>query len=217
MTGRIRRYLFAVAATWSAIVGALMLWGILDQHRTVQELAMKEVRAQLDKDEALGSWVRSHGGIYVPVSKNTPPNPNLAHVPERDIETPSGQHLTLMNSSYVLRKIYEDFYLPLGVIPSMTSLKPLRPENAPDDWERRALLAFERGEKEVVEITRIGDKPYLRILHPEYVQPVCLKCHAHQGYRVGDVRGGIGIALPLAAYLAKESRGTLMQSMSLYL
>ena len=28
----------------------------------------------------------------------------------------------------------------------------------------------------------------------------CLKCHGHQGYKVGDIRGGISIAIPMQPY-----------------
>jgi PAS domain S-box-containing protein len=35
-------------------------------------------------------------------------------------------------------------------------------------------------------------------------QEGCLKCHAFQGYKVGDVRGGVGVSLSLAPLLAFE-------------
>ena len=37
------------------------------------------------------------GGVYVPVTPESPPNPYLAQIPERDIVTPSGRPLTLRN------------------------------------------------------------------------------------------------------------------------
>jgi PAS domain-containing protein len=39
------------------------------------------------------------------------------------------------------------------------------------------------------------------------VEESCLKCHSHQGYKVGDVRGGISVSVPRANYnqIAKSS------------
>nr|MBF0223033.1 PAS domain S-box protein [Desulfobulbaceae bacterium] len=38
---------------------------------------------------------------------------------------------------------------------------------------------------------------YLRLMQPLYVKPECMKCHGHQGYKIGDIRGGVGISLPM--------------------
>jgi len=36
------------------------------------------------------------------------------------------------------------------------------------------------------------------------VQENCLKCHAEQGYTVGDIRGGVSVSVPLQPYLDAE-------------
>jgi len=43
----------------------------------------------------------------VPVTDNTPPNPWLSNLPERDISTPSGKKLTLINPAYMTRQVHE--------------------------------------------------------------------------------------------------------------
>ena len=84
-------------------------------------------------------WVSSHGGVYVPVTEDTPPNPNLVHVKERDIETATGRQLTLMNAAYVMRQLYEPYKDVYGLKGHFTSLTPIRPENTPDSWEKNVL------------------------------------------------------------------------------
>lgn len=37
--------------------------------------------------------------------ERTPPSPYLNHMPERNITTPAGHHLTLMNPAYMLRRM----------------------------------------------------------------------------------------------------------------
>ena len=90
-------------------------------------------------------WAASHGGVYVPVDEHTPPNPLLEDIPERDILTPSGRQLTLINPAYIMRQVNELAYERQEVLGHLTSLNPLRAENAPDAWEAEALRAFEEG------------------------------------------------------------------------
>jgi len=75
----------------------------------------------------------------------------------------------------------------------ITSLNPIRPDNAPDEWERRALRAFEQGQHEAVSLETLDGEPYLRFMRPMIVEKKCLKCHAAQGYQEGDIRGGISV------------------------
>jgi len=42
----------------------------------------------------------------------------------------------------------------------------------------------------------------------------CLKCHARQGDRVGDIRGGVSVSIPLAPYLAQRNRDMLVHVFS---
>ena len=51
---------------------------------------------------------------------------------------------------------------------------------------------------------QINGKPYVRLLQPFVVAEECLKCHEQQGYSVGDLRGGIGIKLPLEPFAVVE-------------
>ena len=169
-------------------------------------MALADARANLNKDLAFRLWATSHGGVYVPIDENTPPNRHLSEVEERDIETPSGVRLTLMNPAYMLRQAMDHYSDLYGVQGKITSLKPLRPENAPDEWERVALGAFETGAEEISEFTTIDGAPFLRLIRPLATAQGCLKCHGFQGYQEGDVRGAVGISVPLASYSQSETR-----------
>lgn len=198
----IRRNVLAAIVAWSAIVSGSLGWGMLGISQEGLKLAQYEANAYIDKDIAFRNWATSHGGVYVPPSETTPPNPYLSFVPDRDVTTTSGKNLTLMNPAYMLREIQSRFSGPLGEKGHITSLKPLNPDNAPDAWERSALLLLERGAKEVSEISDIGGVPHLRTMRPFGVEPGCLKCHGQQGYKVGEVRGGIDVAISLVPFHA---------------
>lgn len=100
-----------------------------------------------------------------------------------------------MNPAYITRQIHELGREQYGLRGHITSLLPIRPENAPDDWEKEALQAFERGEKEVLSLEPLGEEIYLRLIYPMITEPACLKCHASQGYKSGDIRGGISVSV----------------------
>ncbi|XCN73962.1 MAG: response regulator [Candidatus Electrothrix aestuarii] len=185
---------------WTGLIALSLAWSIHVERRQLTELVENEARSHFNKDQAFRFWASSHGGVYVPVTEDTPPNPNLSHIPERDITTPSGKKLTLMNPAYMLHQMMNQFEDLYGVKGRITSLQYLNPENAPDAWETKALQAFEQGVKEVLEYTEIEGQPYLRLMCPMIAQADCLKCHAKQGYKEGDIRGGVGISLPLASF-----------------
>ncbi|MDO8445769.1 MAG: PAS domain S-box protein [Deltaproteobacteria bacterium] len=160
-------------------------------------------RANINKDLSFRKWAASHGGVYVSPTEHTPPNPYLK-VPDRDVVTTTGKMLTLMNPAYMLRQMQSDFPGDYGTRSHITSLKPINPNNAPDAWEAKALHAFEQGSKEQLETQQIDGQSYLRMMLPLIVEQGCLKCHEQQGYKLGDIRGGISSAIPLAPFLARE-------------
>ena len=81
--------------------------------------------AYFDKDPAVRLWGAKHGGVYVPVSEDSPPNPYLTHVPEQDITTLSGQQLTLINPACMIRQMTAEFSKLTGVVDNLTSLNLL--------------------------------------------------------------------------------------------
>ncbi len=161
-------------------------------------MAVSGARICFEKDILYRRWAANHGGVYAPITRDTPANPYLAHLPERDIETPSGRKLTLINPAYMTRQVHELGKQHSGVKGHLTSLKLLRPENKADAWETEALEAFERGVAEVNSVEEMDGKRYVRLMRPLFVEQGCLQCHAQQGYELGDIRGGLAVAVPLA-------------------
>ena len=187
------------AAIWTILVIWLLAWTLTGNrtHMTSQVLAM--ARGACDKDLAYRYWAASMGGVYVP-SEKVSPNPFLVNISRHAIITRDGHVLTLVNPEYMLRMVYEISQARYGYHGHMTSLKPIRPKNAPDGWERRALTQFEKGKKEVSEVTTLEGRPYLRLMRPLLTEKPCLQCHARQGYKLGQIRGGISVSVPLANF-----------------
>jgi len=199
--GLITRYFWGLLIGWTLIFIGLSAHDLYDLKHNYYEIARREANIHFNKDQSSRLWAASHGGVYVPITEQTPANPFLSHVANRDILLENGESLTLMNPAYMLRQIMEQYKDRYGVYGHLTSLKYYRKETAPDAWERSVLLDFERGVKEVVEKTSISGKPFLRLMRPMITEQSCLKCHGNQGYKVGDIRGGISVAVPMDDYL----------------
>ncbi len=145
-------------------------------------------------------WNAGHGGVYVPVTPTTQPNPYLEH-PRRDLRTDDGRALTMVNPAYMTRQIAELAQQAEGIKLHLTSLKPIRPENVADDWEAAALKRFEDGADEITELVS-GETPVHRYMAPLRIKQACLQCHEKQGYALGQIRGGLSVTMPAAHLLA---------------
>ena len=200
---RLWPYLVPIVAVWTIALGGSLLWNQVRQQREIQEFALIASRASFDKDILYRRWNAALGGVYAPVTATSQPNPYLSQAPERDLSTPSGRRLTLINPAYMLRQVYELTNTESKTRGHITSTNPLRPENAPDPWELEVLKSFDRGNSEAHIMSELNGQPYLRLMRPLFVEQDCLKCHAAQGYTKGQIRGGISISTPLTPWLAE--------------
>lgn len=111
-----------------------------------------------------------------------------------------------------------------GVEIRRTALKVRNPRNAPDDWERGVLAAFEekaarREEADPLERWEVrteGGRPVFRYMKAIFTGEPCLRCHGPSleeplqrriqalypddravGFRKGDLRGAFSVRIPL--------------------
>jgi signal transduction histidine kinase len=209
----IRAFIVAVAVAWTLIILASLAWNIRQVRRNTLQEAVIQAEVAHEKDIIYRRWNTMHGGVYVRVTEKTRPNPYLT-VPERDVETTSGLKLTLINPAYMTRQASEVASSGSGIMAHITSLSPLRPQNTPDEWERRALGSFEAGALEVSSVDFIDGREYMRLMHPLVTEEGCLRCHAAQGYREGDIRGGISVAVPMAPFRIIERQNIISLSLA---
>ena len=193
--GTLKKSLFIIALVWTAAAALSLFWNISQIRENVINEAYSDTKMAAHKDILYRQWAAGHGGMYVPATPETPPNPYLAHIPERDITTPSGKKLTLVNPAYMTRQIYELEGHKYGLIGHLTSPKPIRPENVPDEWESSAYAKISQGKKEYFSVVDLDGKKFMRLMIPFFVEESCMKCHARQGYKLGELRGGISISV----------------------
>lgn len=209
------KYFIAIALTFSVIVIVSLVYNIRLIRVHALEKALVEAKAIFDLNLAYRLWNAGHGGVYVPVTDTYQPNPYLAVHPKRDITGTDGTLLTVVNPAIMTRNVHEILSKRsrLPVMNKVTSLKYLNPDNKPDAWEEKALHSFEQGKTEASDIVQMKGHQYMRLLMPYYTEQGCLKCHAWQGYKLGDVRGGLSVGVPMQPHLeiaAEERRSAFV-------
>ncbi len=194
---QLRLWCAAALLFWSLLLSGSL--GLYVQHewQSVEFIGKKIGLTAVNKDYVYELWNAHNGGVYAPVNDRNQPNPYLSGVVDRDIITPSGKKLTLINPAHMTRQAYQLEQKTYGIGGHTTSLDAVRPENAPDDWEREALLSFTRGEKDASKLIKKGKKTSMRVMMPAITRESCLQCHIRKGDQVGDIRGGISITFPI--------------------
>jgi len=139
-------------------------------------------------------WVADHNGLFLIKGPGADPNPFLA---EPEVRGAAGEVYVKRNPAMVTRELSEYAEAAGFFRYRVTTLKPLNPSNVPDDFERRGLIDFEGGVTEIIDVDTGPDGRILRYMAPLKVEKSCLECHAHQGYQVGDIRGGLSISIPI--------------------
>ncbi len=193
----IKPVLIAVGITWTIIILVLGNRASVREEQLIDEIALSQSRSLFQLMVDMRSWAALQGGVYVPVSEYTPSNPYLEH-PRRDVVTKDGVNLTLVNPAYMTRQVSEVGLKRRGVQVRITSLNPIRPENAPVKWETAALETFEGGEPHYYELYQDDGMDYhFRYMQPLMLESACLNCHNDSDPAVSQIRGGISVVFPV--------------------
>ena len=156
------------------------------QHQ--QNILIKQAKNHFQSQSSTREWNDQYLGVYVHTNKILKPHPYL---PNNIVISKDSDTLYRVNHASMARQLSEissqkDFKFHL------TSLNPLNPLNKAGEFEKRALEFIEKNK--VKEYYEFNDNSF-RYLGAILTEKKCLECHAHQGYNVGDVRGGLSVTL----------------------
>ncbi|MBE0597037.1 MAG: diguanylate cyclase [Desulfuromonadales bacterium] len=136
-------------------------------------------------------WNAKYGGVYVEKTAGIDSNPYLKNP---DMQGIDGKIYTKKNPSLMIREISEIAKEKKdGFEFNITSLRPINKNNIPDGFEIKALKMFELGEIEIFKKEHSEGSTYFRYMAPLIIEESCLTCHWDQGYKTGEVRGGISV------------------------
>lgn len=198
---------FSISAKFLLTSGLLLLlclgisFYIIARHQEslILEQAENEAKAIFRQIILTRKWVADHGGIFVEEKPSIRPNTYLTQIGEESLTVDIlGRKFIKENPAFVTRELSRYARERELYWFKITSLKLINPMNSPDEWEKKALKEFEdTDKKELSAFQSIEGKHYLRYISPLYVEESCLRCHAKQGYRIGDVRGAISVTIPV--------------------
>lgn len=204
-----RRYWVLPVAFLGLIIGLSLYNSINNIQKYSRERATEGARNMVEAIKMTRLWSSLHGDIYTPFSENIFPE-DIADDAEKPIETREGLKLSKVNPASMVRQI-DTIAADRNISFNLTSLQPKRAQNLPDPWEKGALLQFQQGGAlEYQEAFHSADPPVFRYMSALEVKEPCLRCHAEQGYKLGDIRGGISITLP--SRLVFEQDGSLIRN-----
>jgi len=207
-------YTLAAILCWTLLMIGLATWNLHGLRKDLLAAAKSHAQAVLSSDLVYQRQLAVQGGFYAPLSDKIQPNPLFSQLKNRDFTTTSGIKLTLIMPRYMSSDMHQLVFGQFGYKGHMTSLKPLRPKNLPDEWEKKALNTFTGGTKEVAEIAKIDGVAYLRLMQPLLIRKRCLICHPRQENQVNKSMGGISLAVPLAPLWVsqREQQNKLMMT-----
>ncbi len=183
-------FTLSISFVFVTIILGILIGMLISYNRIVNAELLARSRADFDNIVLSRRWNASYGGVFVEKTEGMLSNPYLVNP---DITTIDGKVYTKKNPALMTREISEiaerDGFFQFHI----TSLNPLNPGNTPDAWETDALTAFAEGLAEDMTTESDGDDTFFRYMAPLVTEESCLKCHAIQGYKEGDIRGGISI------------------------
>ena len=188
------KFVIGVAVTLTLTMGVSLYFISKKYEKLVFEQLDIEAKALFQQIVLTRRWVADHGGVFV-LAPWKEPNPYLSEPYMVDIK---GRKYLKESPAMVTKELSEYARKEGGYWFHITSLKLINPENAPDEFERNALKEFEdKHITETSEVEKMESGYFYRYIAPLYIEEPCLKCHSHQGYEIGDVRGAISVSVPM--------------------
>ncbi len=207
-TSRIwKSFIFNVALVILVFILGLFLGLIVRNQKLIETELRSRAHAHFENIVLTRRWSAGYGGVFVEKKPGVESNPYLENP---DITAVDGKVYTKKNPALMTREISEIAEKSDAAYRfHITSLTPLNPNNLPDEFEKKSLKEFETGIKEsFTRISEEGDRTYYRYMAPLVTEESCLQCHAKQGYRVGDIRGGISVQFDISN-IEKSEKQTL--------
>jgi len=213
----IRLLAVSLVVVWTVLLILVFQLETVKEEKQGYEVALRHARSLYQQLSTFRTWNWDHGGVYVFVDGTTRPNPYM-NTPYRDLETNDGRKLTLVNTPYMVRQVSEIGAQSNEETIRITSLRPLRPTNAPNPWEIEALKIFERGASRYTNLVLMERGNYVfRYMEPLMTESICLGCHDAHGEVLGDVRGGISISFPMSTVMDMGGEYLLLRKISFFM
>jgi diguanylate cyclase (GGDEF)-like protein len=204
--GYIKKYLAIIASIFCLTLLGVFLGFNSRANFLIKEQLLKQARAYSQEVTLVRQWIADHGGVYVKKRPGIIENPYLKEIStlKTAIVDEDNEVYILKNPAMATREISEMASEERFFSFHITSLKPINPQNRPDKFETAALNEFQTSNiNEIFQLETSDNESVFRYIIPLHVKESCLQCHEAQGYKVGDIRGGISVSIPASDIIAQ--------------
>ncbi len=184
------RFIINLSLVIILFIMGVFIGTVIQNDKLIKQEILSRAQSHFNQIVLTRSWNASFGGVLVEKTKGMASNPYLENP---DVRTCDGKIYTIKNPAIMTREISELAQKDGLFTFNITSTKPLNPKNIADTFEKGALMRFEKGEKEVYATSDINGNSFFRYMAPLNVEKSCMQCHEKQGYKIGDIRGGISV------------------------
>lgn len=191
-----KRFIASVSLVIALFVLGIFIGIFLRNREVMKNDVEARARSHFHNILLMRQWNASYGGVFVEKVPGVESNPYLENP---DITTGDGKLYTKKNPALMTREISELADKHGMFTFHITSLNPLNPHNDADEFERNSLREFEAGKTESMCTVTEGGKSVFRYMAPLFAENACLPCHAKQGYKAGDIRGGISVSFDISS------------------
>jgi len=158
-----------------------------------KQKTLQEAIAHFDNILVTRSWNAMYGGVFVKLKPGLKPNPYLEN---NSLKDEQGNILVKINPAWMTRQISALSNQKSHYHYKITSLKPVNPSNKADQFETEALNYFESHKNKKYYYRFSKNKASFDFMGALKTETECLVCHEKNGYKIGDIRGGIRVSIP---------------------
>jgi signal transduction histidine kinase/CheY-like chemotaxis protein len=191
--------------TWTIAIAISFGISSFQVHQAVYTIASVHARQAFDKEIGFRRWSEFEDKVSTIVEQPGHTASPMDLFMNRTIVSPSGRVISTANIVNVPNRFHGPVRYREDVGGRLTGLRPTMPENTPDGWEKSSLASFTRGTPESIAISGEQADEYLHLMRPLVAKKSCIHCHARQGYRPGQIIGGMSIVLPMKIYRSSEN------------
>ena len=218
----VRGFLILALIIISIVVGIIFVGFHIRTEKITEGVLLRQGRSLFNQIILTRRWASDHGGVYVKIRPGVEPSDFLLKIPglKVNIADADGDQYTLRNPGLIVRELSQVGDKSGLYYFHVASLKPINPKtSSPDEFEKKALHIFEKGAKEYTAIENTKAGQVFRYMAPLYYEQKCDSCHAYQGYKIGDIRGGISVGIPMAlvnAQLATNQKYEIVSAVAVW-
>jgi two-component system, NtrC family, sensor kinase len=194
-----RNLVVAIAVLFLSVLALSFYLDFTTTRERYEELARGVARSIFEQFVVIRRWTTQHDGVYIRKSDNLLLDPSFKDL-STDVTTTDGRVMTRIHPEYITRLISNILVRERGIKVDVTSLRLTSRINQADPWEKGALEKFDKGSTEEYAIAGQGQSAAFRYIAPLKTEEPCLRCHGVQGYKLGDVRGGLSVSFSFAPF-----------------